>query len=121
MDDMEQVDNVQVLTGANTNLVPKGVGDMDGDDIPDIVLRNNNTGKVRVWTMNEDFSRKGNEEIRSSSNTNLELRGIIDINGDRKSDILNYNIKTGKLRAWIMDGNFSIIENLEIVQDADLD
>ena len=119
MDGTERVDNVQVLTGANTNLVPRGVGDMDGDRIPDIVLRNSNSGKVRVWTMNDDFTRKDNVAVTSSSNTNLELRGVVDINGDGNNDILNYNTNTGKLRAWIMDGEMHIIENLEITQDPD--
>ncbi len=94
---------------------------MDNDGIPDIVLRNNNSGTVRVWTMNSDYTRKGNESVTNSSNTNLELRGVVDINSDGNNDILNYNTNTGKLRAWLMDGNLSITENVEIVQDEDLD
>ena len=121
MEGTTRVDNVLVLTGANTNLVPRGAGDMNNDGIPDIVLRNNNSGAVRVWTMNADFTRKGNEYVTGSSNTNLELRGVVDINSDGNNDILNYNTNTGKLRAWLMDGNLSITENAEIVQDADLD
>jgi len=121
MEGTVRVDNVLVLTGANTNLVPRGAGDMDGDGIPDLVLRNNNSGAVRIWTMNSNFTRKGNEYIRSSSNTNLEIRGVVDINGDGNNDILNYNTSTGVLRAWLMDGNLSIIENATIVQDDDLD
>ena len=121
MEGTTRVANKLVLTGANTNLVPSGAGDMNNDGIPDIVLRNNNSGKVRVWTMNADMTRKGNEEVTSSSNTNLELRGVMDINSDGNNDILNYNTNTGKLRAWLMDGNLNIIENAEIVQDPDLD
>jgi len=121
MEGTKRVDNVLVLTGANTNLVPRGVGDMDSDGIPDIVLRNNHSGKVRIWTMNADMTRKSNVSITSSSNTNLELRGVMDINGDGNNDILNYNTNTGKLRAWLMDGNLHITENAEIVQEADLD
>jgi len=121
MDGTTRVDNVLVLTGANTNLVPRGAGDMNNDGIPDIVLRNNNSGAVRVWTMNADYTRKGNEYVTGSSNTNLELRGVVDINSDGNNDILNYNTNTGKLRAWLMDGNLSITENVEIVQDLDLD
>ncbi len=121
MEGTERIDNVLVLSGANTNLVPRGAGDMDGDGIPDIVLRNNNSGAVRVWTMNADFSRRGNEYVTGSSNTNLELRGVTDINGDGNNDILNYNIATGKLRAWLMDGNLKITENAEVTQEADLD
>ncbi len=121
MEGTERVDNILVLTGANTYLVPRGAGDMDGDGIPDIVLRNNNSGAVRIWTMNSNFTRKGNEYIRSSSNTNLEIRGVVDINGDGNNDILNYNTSTGMLRAWLMDGNLSITENAEIVQEEDLD
>jgi hypothetical protein len=94
---------------------------MDSDGIPDIVLRNNNSGAVRVWTMNSDFTRKDNLYVTGSSNTNLELRGVVDINGDGSNDILNYNTNTGKLRAWLMDGNLKITENAEIVQDPDLD
>ena len=121
MEGTTRVDNVLVLTGANTNLVPRGAGDMDNDGIPDIVLRNNNSGAVRVWTMNSDLTRKGNEYVTGSSNTNLELRGVMDINSDGNNDILNYNTNTGKLRAWLMDGNLKITENAEIVQDPDLD
>ncbi len=121
MDGTARVDNVLVFSGANTNLLPRGVGDMDGDGIPDIVLRNNKSGAVRVWTMNGDFTRKGNEHVTDSFNTNLELRGVADINGDGNSDILNYNTNTGMLRAWLMDGNLNITENAEIVQENDLD
>lgn len=111
MNGTTRVNNIQVLTGANTNLVPRGVGDMDGDGIPDIVLRNNNSGAVRVWTMNSNFTRKGNEYVTSSSNTNLELRGVIDINGDGKNDILNFNTNSKVLRAWIMDNDMNILRN----------
>ncbi len=114
MDGTTRVGNILVLTGANTNLVPKGAGDMDGDGVPDLVLRNNNTGTVRVWTMNTNYTRKGNVSITKSSNTNLDLRGVVDINGDGNNDILNYNTNTHKLRVWLMDGNFSILSNEEI-------
>ena len=121
MDGTTRVDNVSVFEGANLNLVPRGAGDMDGDGIADIVLRNNNSGAVRVWTMNSNLTRKGNLYVTGSSNTNLKLRGVVDINGDGNADILNYNTVTGKLRAWLMNGNFCIKENAEIVQDLDLD
>ena len=115
-----RVDNIYVLSG-NKNLVAKGVGDMDNDGIPDIILRNNNSGAVRVWTMNDDFSRKSNEYVTGSSNTNLQLRGVVDINKDGNQDILNYNTNTGVLRAWLMDGSLGITENAEIIQEADLE
>jgi hypothetical protein len=121
MDGVTKLRNEVVLSGANLNLVPGGVGDMDSDGIPDIVLRNNNSGAIRVWTMNNDFSRKGNEYIRSSSNTNLELRGVADMNGDGNNDILNYNTNTGMLRSWLMDGDLAIIDNAEITQEVDLE
>ena len=121
MDGTTKVRNEVVLTDANRNLAPRGVGDMDGDGIPDIVLRNNNSGAVRVWTMNGDFSRKGNEYVTGSSNTNLELRGIVDINKDGNNDILNYNTNSGRLRVWLMDGNLAITENAEVAEEADLD
>jgi hypothetical protein len=121
MKGVTRVDNVLVLSGTNTNLVPRGVGDMDNDGIPDIVLRNNNSGAVRVWTMNADLTRKGNEYVTSSSNTNLKLRGVMDMNGDGNNDILNYNTNTGKLRAWLLAGRLKLTENAELVQAPDLD
>ena len=120
MEGTTKLRNETVLTGANLNLVPRGVGDMDNDGIPDIILRNNNSGAVRVWTMNDDFSRKSNEYVTGSSNTNLQLRGVVDINRDGNSDILNYNTNSGMLRAWLMDGAFGITENAEVAQKVNL-
>jgi len=121
MEGTDRVSNVLVLSGLNTNLQPRGAGDMDGDGIDDLVLRNNNSGAVRVWTMNDDFTRKGNVYVTGSSNTNLELRGVVDINKDGHNDILNYNTNTGVLRAWLMDGEFGIGENPKIDQNTDLE
>ena len=114
MDGTTKLRNETVLTGANLNLVPQGVGDMDNDGIPDIVLRNDNSGAVRVWSMNSDYTRKGNEKIVDTSNTNLELRGVMDINGDGNSDILNYNTNSGVLRSWIMKGDMTILSNEQV-------
>lgn len=121
MDGTTKVRNETVLSGLNVNLRPQGVGDMNNDGKPDIVLRNDNSGAARVWLMNQDFTRKSNEKIVDSSNTNLQLRGVIDINQDGNQDIMNYNTNTGKLRAWIMDGNLSITDNAEIVTEANFD
>lgn len=118
MEGTTKVRNETVLNG-NVNLVPQGVGDMDNDGIPDVILRNDNSGAARIWTMNSDFTRKDNVKLRDSSNTNLELRGVIDIDEDGNNDILNYNTNTGMLRAWLMDGNFAILANPEVAQEAD--
>ena len=54
--------NIKAVASSNTNLYGAGVGDLNGDGKPDVLLHNSNTGNVRVWLM-DGTSKMSNELI----------------------------------------------------------
>lgn len=110
--------NISAVASSNTNLVGAGVGDLNADGKPDVLLHNASTGNVRAWLMN-GITKVSNILVQNSSNTNLKVRGVVDIDADGKDDILWQNRSTGVVRVWKMDGTTKV-SNLDLVQETDL-
>lgn len=90
---------------ADTNWVPVGTGDFNGDGKPDILWRNKSNGMLAVWLMNGLQLMKGVYlSPNQVSDTNWEIRAIIDLNGDGKPDLVWQNRTEGWLTVWYMNG-----------------
>jgi hypothetical protein len=81
----------------------QGTGDFNGDGKSDILLRNAETGRMAIWTMN-------GVKVTSSAYTSVDAGGlhvtaIADYNGDGKADILLRDVETGQTRVWVMNGS----------------
>jgi hypothetical protein len=81
-------------------------GDFNGDGWPDLVWRNAQTQKIRVWTMTG--AAKTGEIVPSpdqAADPNWEIVAALDYNGDGKRDLLWYNWSSGKIVLWTMNEN----------------
>lgn len=112
-----RLEEIQMLSGSNTNLVIKAFADFNNDGSPDIVVHNSNSGMVRIWLM-DGMTRVSNELVLSSSNTNLHIIGAGDFTGDGNVDIAVHNSDTGALRIWMMDGDLNRIANISAIDSS---
>jgi len=76
------------------------IGDINGDRMADIVVRNGPTGKVSAWLMN-CVTRTDGDVIGESAN--LEFIGNGDFDGDGNVD-LAFRSAAGAVQTWILDG-----------------
>ncbi len=116
---MHRTANISVVSSSNTNLQGVAVGDLNGDDKPDILFHNSTTGNVRVWLMN-GTTKASNELVANSSNTNLKVRGILDVDADGQNDIFWQNRSTGAVILWKMNGYTKDGGNIVLGQNTDL-
>jgi hypothetical protein len=95
------------------------IGDLDGDTHTDLVWQSQKTGALFAWMMN------GTKLQRSVALSNVslpspstggggrkrrapwQLRGIVDLDGDGRNDLLWYHPQTGDLYASFMNGTSS--------------
>lgn len=80
------------------------IGDLDGDDQPDIAVANNNapTGTISVFrntTLNGNISFAGYIDLLTGNNSNPYIVGMGDIDGDGKPDIMinNQNLNVASI------------------------
>jgi hypothetical protein len=90
---------------ADLNWKIVGAGDVDRDGSPDLVWHHAVTGHVAVWFM------RGRQMLRGDMispagvpDTNWQLRGVGDLNGDSSPDLIWQNTATFQAAAWLMNG-----------------
>jgi hypothetical protein len=83
----------------------RGVADFNGDGKPDILWRHQTTGSLYVWLLSGTTIGGGTYLSPSRiADTSWQVRGLVDLDGDGKSDLLWQNQATGELKAWLMVG-----------------
>jgi len=84
-----------------------GVGDLNGDSKPDIVLQNDVVGQKAVWLMNGVTMLQG-LVIDSSTGSQWQIRAVGEFNvpaaNPPKADLVLQNVLTKQLAIWFMDG-----------------
>jgi hypothetical protein len=94
-----------------------GIGDFNGDNKSDILLRNTN-GTLADWSMNRSIIDSSQHVTYQGALVTLpsswSIIGVGDFNGDGMADILLRNTN-GSLREWLMNG--SQIESSQAITD----
>jgi len=79
--------------------------DLDGDGEPDLLWRNQSTGSLYAWLMDGTAQSSGTFLTSPAVGTaSWQVRGIDDLTGDGKNDLLWHNQSTGALYVWFMNG-----------------
>jgi streptogramin lyase len=90
------------LGNVTTNWAIAGIGDFNGDGVPDILWRDSNSGTVVIWFLNSSLAVQSTASYGTvTSNWSIVQTG--DYNGDGKSDIL-WRDTAGDLAVWFMNG-----------------
>jgi streptogramin lyase len=104
-----QVNGSSVHSGAlgtvPSNWQVVGLGDFNGDGIPDILWRDSTSGTVAIWFLNSSGHVQSTASVGAvpiSSGWIILETG--DYNGDGKSDIL-WTDSSGDLAVWFMNGS----------------
>ena len=88
---------------SQTDMV-QGLGNFDNDSLhrADILYRTPGTGSVSI-----QFNGAGQSTIGGAS-MDWQIKGVGDFNGDRFSDILWYNVNSGQVFIWAMQGTTAV-------------
>jgi hypothetical protein len=81
------------------------VADLDVDGHPDLLWHNQVSGELYAWFMNGLVVERGGFLTPARfADTRWQIRGLVDLNGDSRPDLLWHNSATGELYAWFMNG-----------------
>jgi hypothetical protein len=89
-----------------TNWDLAATGDFNADAKPDLVWRNRDSQRIVIWTMN-GTTRTGtlSPSPDHAVDANWAIVAALDYNGDGWRDLLWYNVTTGKLVLWYLNGS----------------
>ena len=80
-------------------------GDFDGDENPDLVWRNTQTGDLRIWTLAATTCTGTITPTPSlAPHVNWRVAAALDLDHDGFRDLLWYNSTSGKAVIWLLDG-----------------
>jgi hypothetical protein len=106
MNGTDRVGAAVPLTGAPplpTSWKPVATADFDGDGHPDIVWRSTTSQQIVIWTL-DGTSKSGTitPVPGQAVDANWQVVAAQDCNGDGNTDLLWYNVDSGKIVEWLM-------------------
>ena len=97
-------------TVADQNWQVAGVGDFDGDGKADILWRNRVTGENYLYPMNGLAIQPGEGYLGTVADTNWQVAGIGDFDGDGKAGVFWRNAASGETYIYEMNGTALVAE-----------
>ena len=83
-------------------------GDFDGDRRPDLLWRNLVTNKLAVWLLDGTAWRATLfPSPDQAADSNWKVVGTGDFDGDGRTDLLWYNVSSGRAVQWLLDQNLA--------------
>jgi VCBS repeat protein/BACON domain-containing protein len=80
-----------------------GTGDINGDGFADLVWQNSNDGTLSAWLMRGTQILGASVLQYSPVNPSWKIRGVADVNGDGKADLI-WQHDAGWVGVWLMNG-----------------
>ena len=91
----------------------RGVGDIDGDGIADLIWQDPTTGKVTCWFMNANGTTRSTFNV-STSTSLWQIRGVADVDGDGIGDLIWQYPSSGGVVCWLMNANGTMKSSINI-------
>ena len=88
---------------ANPDWRLAGVGDFNGDALPDLLWRNSTTGTIAIWQMNGARQLASRVLAPSVTDPAWNVSAVADLNGDGVSDVI-WQHTDGRFGVWVLDG-----------------
>lgn len=105
---MSGTSKIQELTidrhSLSTNYTIKAVGDLNGDGKADLIWRNVSTGANEIWLMNSNTRSSVVSLTPSVTDSNWDIKGVVDFDNDGQLDILWRHATLGYNHVWVMNG-----------------
>lgn len=82
---------------------PRGLGDLDGDGLADLVWRDARSGRLAAWFLDGLVLRAAGQVAHNPSNA-YDVSALADFNGDGRADVFWRSTSTGTAYVWLVDG-----------------
>ncbi len=97
----------------------RGVEDMNGDGVPDLIFHNASTGRAVIWYLDAGGERIGSASVVDANvSTAWQIVGVADMNGDGNPDLVWHNAATGRALYWVLDNDGVYVSTVNILETA---